>query len=280
MRLKLEMNPKTIFFIAIIVVCILVLSYIIYNQIFGKKTEIENDVPDKTKVIQDVSFDNLFDNKINMQSNANANYINKIEPTKDLVYTTYTLNEIYEGKYEIQANIPVININHEKTININREITEIFYDKVNSIIQNARNEDAQKTIYTVTYAAYLNQNILSIAIKANLKEGDNVQRVIIQTYAYNISTNEEITLKDMLDIKGIEESSVESKIRSTVEEAINYSENMSSLGFETYKRDIKSSIYKVENSNNYFVGPNESIYIVYAYGNANFTSETDIIYIK
>ena len=52
------------------------------------------------------------------------------------------------------------------------------------------------------------------------------------------------------------------------------------MGYQVYKRDLKSDIYKAENVDNYFLGPNGSIYIIYAYGNTNFTTECDIIFIK
>ena len=55
---------------------------------------------------------------------------------------------------------------------------------------------------------------------------------------------------------------------------------MALLGYEVYKRDIKSNLYKVANSNNFMMGPNGSIYIIYAYGNNSFTTENDIVYIK
>ena len=43
---------------------------------------------------------------------------------------------------------------------------------------------------------------------------------------------------------------------------------------------INSSIYKVDNVDNYILGPNGVIYIIYAYGNSNYTTENDIIYIQ
>ena len=76
----------------------------------------------------------------------------------------------------------------------------------------------------------------------------------------------------MLEIKGIDKKNVENKIKLTVQEAINYSNNMSHLGYE-----VNNEIYLVENSNNYFLGPNGRIYIIYAYGNSNFTTESDVI---
>lgn len=279
MKVKMEMNIRNICFIIIIVICILALAYGVYYQVFIKPTIGIEEKP--IPVPDDVKFDELFDNKVNLQNyDTSANFVNKIEPTKDLVYTTYTLNEIYEGKYEIQASIPLININNENAINIDREILDIFYGKINNILDRSSEEVTDKTIYTVSYTAYLNENILSLVIKATLKEGANSQRVIIKSYTYNISTNQQVKLKEMLDIKGISNDNVQSQIKKTIEDAINYSESLSSLGHESFKRNLKNDMYNVENSDNYFVGPNQSIYIIYAYGNTNFTSEKDIVYIK
>lgn len=184
------------------------------------------------------------------------------------------------GKYDIQTNIPFININHENAININKEISSVFYNKENNIIEKSKEEDAEKSIYTISYTAYLNENILSIAIRATLKEGKNAQRIIIKTYTYNLSTNEIIDLKSMLEIKGINREYVEEKIQNEIRDKIRYFENLASLGYEIFKRDIKNDMYKVDNTENYLLGPDGSIYIIYAYGNRNFTSENDIVYVK
>lgn len=276
---KIEMTPRNISFIVIIIICILALSYGIYYQIFGKKQK-QIKVPELPKQIQDIAFDDLFDNKLNLQNYQTAEYVNKLDVTKDVIYTSYTLNEIYEGKYEIQASIPMININHEKTIAMDRELLSIFYDKVKSIIEASKKENTPKTIYTVSYTAYLNENILSLIIKANLKEGENAQRAIIKTYTYNISTNEEITLSDLLEIKKINKTDVEAQIKQTVEQAKKEADKLETMGYQVYKRDLKSDIYKPENVESYIIGPNGTIYIIYAYGNTNFTTECDVIFIK
>jgi len=275
---KIEMNPKNISFIAIIVVCVLSLSYGIYSIAFNNK-EIK-EIPEEVINTPSVAFDELFNNSVNLQDSKVVDYANKINHAKEIVYTTYTLNEIYEGKYEIHVEIPFININNEKVTKIDKEITSIFYDKVNSIIKESKEENSNKTIYTVSYTTYINENILSLAIRATLKEGDNPQRVIIKTYTYNMSTNEEIKLEEMLRIKGVSIEHAESEIKAKVQEAVNYANSLASLGYEAYKRNIKDDMYKVENSDNYFLGPNSNIYIIYAYGNSNYTSENDIVYIK
>lgn len=279
MKLKIEMNLKNICFIAIIIICIFSLSYGIYYQIFIKPNkDIAPIIPEVTN--PEEKFDELFDNKINLQGYLEENFVSKSEASKELVYTAYNLNESEGDKYEIQASIPVINIENENAKNINNEIINIFYDKLVSIIENSKQENSKKTIYTVSYTAYLNENILSLAIKSNLKEGTNSQRVIVKTYTYNISSNKEMKLKEVIDIKKVDKTSVENKIKEVVQEAIQYSENLSSLGYTIYKRDIKNQMYKVENSNNYLVGENGDIYIIYAYGNLNFTSEKDVVLVR
>lgn len=36
-------------------------------------------------------------------------------------------------------------------------------------------------------------------------------------------------------------------------------------------------MYKLENTDNFILGEKSHLYIIYAYGNNNFTSETDLI---
>ena len=46
---------------------------------------------------------------------------------------------------------------------------------------------------------------------------------------------------------------------------------------QVYIRDLTSDIYTVDNANGYFLGPDGKLYIVYAYGNGEYTSKMDII---
>ncbi len=277
--MKMEIKIRNICFAIIILICIFALTYGIYHQIFGDQNTEINIVEPGTVIAPEVDFDDLFDNSMNYQEYTGADYINKIKPDAEAVYTIYSMNEIFGDKYEIHANIPAINVNQENVRNIDREILNIFYNKLNSIISNAEKDNTAFTIYTVNYTAYLNENILSLVIKANLKEGDNAQRVIIQTYTYNLSTNKQIDLKEMLEIKGKSVDAVQKDIKDRIQEYINYANNMSSLGYDTFKRNINDQMYNVDNSSNYLLGPNGKIYIIYAYGNSNYTSEHDVVVI-
>ena len=48
-------------------------------------------------------------------------------------------------------------------------------------------------------------------------------------------------------------------------------------GYPVYERNLESEIYKIENITNFFLNEEGKLYIVFAYGNQNFTSEFDIV---
>jgi len=275
------MDIRKILIIVIIVICIFALGYGVYYQVFksnepdiNRKNNVEH-----TPVADIVDFDKVFDDKMNYQGYSINDPI-KADQTKELVYTNYTRTEIFEEKYDIKVNIPVININNEKIANINKEIDAIFQEKVNSIMANKTSSVVAPTIYTVDYTAYLNENILSVVIKSMLKEGNNAQRLIIKAYTYNLSTNEIIPLSSILTIKGIDKQMVQQEIRKEIRQSINQTDNLAALGYTVYERDMTNAMYDVENSNSYLLGPNGTIYIIYAYGNTSYTSEKDIVVIK
>lgn len=272
------MDVRKIMIIIIAVICVVALGFGIYYEVFKDEIKVNqnNNNTAGEKIETDAKeFDDLFDSNMNYQG-YNINDQVKIDQTKELVYTNYTLTEIYEHKYDIKVNIPYININSEKIANINKEINAIFQEKVNNIIAN-KDKGTAASIYTVDYTAYLNQNILSIVIKSTIREGGNVQRLIIKAYTYNLSTNEVIPLSNMLEIQSKDSQIAEASIRRVIQESISYTDNLAALGYTVYERDINSSMYKVENSNNYFLGPNNTIYVIYAYGNSSFTSEKDVV---
>ena len=50
------------------------------------------------------------------------------------------------------------------------------------------------------------------------------------------------------------------------------------MGYDVFSRDLNSKIYKIENIENYFIY-NNILYIIFAYGNEEITSEMDLIVI-
>ena len=149
----------------------------------------------------------------------------------------------------------------------------IFVNKIDDIIKNSK----VYTVCNITYTSYINNDILSLAIMATLKEGDNAQRVIVQAYNYDLATGKDVTISDILTIRGLDTSVVNKKINSVVKKAASDASSVSASGYNIYQRDTASDIYDVTKVDNFMQGPNGELYIIYAYGNTSFTSEMDII---
>lgn len=272
----MKINLRTIGFGAVIVICIVAINYAIYWQFFRDATPLPKEEETPKNEISNTelakNFHTIFTNSLNYQNNT-VREITKIQNGKDIVYSNVTKKEKIDNRYDININVPYVNIANETIKKFNEKIDEIFHVKANDIIATANNN----TIYSVEYAGFINANILSLVIKSTLKEGNNPQRVMIQTYNYNLSTNEELSLSQILEIRALQTSVVEQEIKATVVEANKQAETLKQLGYKVYTRDLNSTIYKIENTTSYFLGENGKLYIIYPYGNSNLTSEMDIV---
>lgn len=269
------MNWRKIFVISIIVICIVCINLAVYLKIIEKDTTKEQQEIIIDTVALTENFENIFDNTIDTQNN-NIQSAKKQDTSKDLVYSTYTKKEKQEKKYDIDINIPYINIEHENIKVINQEIEELFYKKVANIIGKTDNIE---TIYNVKYKAYVNDNILSLVISSNLKESSNSQRLIIKTYNYNISSNEILNMDQILNYRGLNTKNVQTQINKVIQEAAKTSEAYQKLGYQKYLRNLNDEMYKVENTKVFFLGEGKSIYILYPYGNSNYTTEMNLVVI-
>jgi len=119
---------------------------------------------------------------------------------------------------------------------------------------------------------------LSVVIHSNLKEGTSAQRVIVETYNYDLRNNKEISLEEVLRIENIEPEQMQNKIKSEIEIEQKKVEDLKNLGYSIYSRDAENDRYKIENSKQFYL-TNQTLYIIYAYGNDTFTSEMDLVVI-
>lgn len=275
------MNTKTIryiLYVVIIIFCVVAIGLGVYAQFFTKEPVQDaygNDISAGGNIVtaQDVnqSFIDLFTNEF--YSNYDESTIAKVDDTKELVYTFYSDNQTVEGKYSMNINIPVINIQSDVVTGFNNLTQSIFVDKINSVMAGT----SVYTIYNLDYTAYVNNNLLSVAIKATIKEGDNPQRVIVQTYNYDLQTDSAVTLKEILEDRDIDETVVENRIKTVVQNASNDANKMAESGYTVYQRNVNDEMYQIDNITNFIEGPNGELYIIFAYGNNNYTSEMDII---
>ncbi len=271
--------PKTqIFcFILIMIVCIIAIVEALYYVMNGDIKENENvgdnntnDIAiSETNLVE--NFDDLFQNTFeNTNTSENAE---KITVDKDYVYTEYEKQEINSGNYEIDVNIPTININSEEVKSYNEEIKQIFQAKSESIL----NGGADRSIYSVDYEAYLNNNILSVVIRSTLKEGSNPQRLIVQTYCYDIKEMKKVEFQDIMKIKNLDTATAQDKITRQMQGKQSEAKALQDLGYPAYIRDLRSERYDVENISNFFMDDNNNVYVIYAYGNSENTDVIDII---
>ncbi len=217
----MKITVRTVIFAIIIIICVFAINFGVYWQFFRKQDD-QNENMIATNISQEElakDFKNIFDNTIDYQgSNLNISGITKIDSSKDIIYTWVSRESIVDNKYDLNLNIPRVNISNTAIEKFNEKIKELYVDKANDIITKAKtNTNTIYNVYTVEYMSYINSNILSLVIKSTLKEGNNPQRVIIQTFNYNLSTNEEITFKQMLEIKGLQEQAVKNSVLNKVQ---------------------------------------------------------------
>lgn len=278
---KEKMNKKAItLYIVSIAICILAVIVVVCSQYFGaeeldKMLAINTNKDIQKKVDEELlitGFDDLFTNQIDTyKSSVN---IKKIDDTKDIIYSYYEKQEKQDNNYDIDICIPFFNIENDTLKKYNESIQNDFVKKAENVLQSQN----KNTIYTVQYIATVEDDILSLMIRSNLKDGSSAQRVIIQTYHFDLKENKVVTLEEVLNKKGIQVAKVEEKVKQKVGEEQKKVEDLKALGYNIFERDLNNDMYLVKNTEQFFM-KNGIIYLIYAYGNGALTSEMDLIII-
>lgn len=278
---KLSGKNKFVFFIVIAMLCIMAISIGIYTQYFYKYADTDplmigiNTSSEKTAEelqLLEANFNALFTNSLKVNSE-NVNVTSKLDEGKDLLYTGYKLQNEDENYFSVNAVIPLLNINTEKAKEINKAIKAEFHDKANTVMR----QQEVYTVYNVSYVAYINNDILSVAIKSSLREGNKSEKVSIKTFCYSLSAERQITLKELVELKEQTVESVQSKIDSEIKTAYNNAKIIAAEYGNLYERDLNSDMYKVENAVTYFLTDDGYVYILYPYGNTDYTNEMDMV---
>lgn len=274
------MKSQKIIFILVGAFCVFALIAGIYTQFFvGNKgsdytqnptDNISGDSRPKTQEEIKNQLKSLFTNDF---INNSTYEVQKANDSKDIVYSAYDIQK-KEELYEVDIHLPVINISGDVPASFNKITQSVFADEASKILNKKYTE---KVIYDVNYISYINDNILSLAIKSTLKHGNNPQREIIQTYNYNLETGEKVELVDVLTKRNIVQSECQNKINQVVSKAQEEAQILVKSGYQVYNRDLSNSIYQLSNISNFFLGSTGELYIIFAYGNQNFTAEMDVV---
>ena len=230
---------------------------------FGNKSEEE-------KIELEADFVKLFNNTLD---NKEGDYKNKkSEIDKELVYTEIEKKETKVNSFDLEVHIPSINIKSDIIDGYNKEIKEIFIDFVDKIVQS----ENRNVIYTVDYTANIQNGILSVMIYSNFKEGTKAQKVIVKTYNYDLRNNKELKLQEVVGFEQLNENKIQDMINTKIETEQKKVKDLEGLGYNIYNRDIKNDIYKIENTEEFYM-TEDVIYIIYPYGNNAETSEMDLV---
>ena len=269
---KLDKKSKIVY-ASIIAICIISIIIVIYIQFFDGKTVT---TVGYLKGKSEIDYENLKAEFNNIYTNSLKNYNDKYDKlksdtSKELVYTGYTKDVTENNSYNINVQIPYINIKNSTIDGYNEEIKNLFEKKAEDILKTKN----KNTIYTVEYNACVEDGVLSIIINANLKEGSSAQRIIIKTYNYDLDTNQEINLSQLLKGESVDTSYAQSKINEEIEVEQKKAEDLKALGHSIFSRDKNDDMYKIENVEDFYF-QDGAIYVIFAYGNDKYTSEVDV----
>lgn len=285
MNLNLPKKPKTnvksvVIYTISIITCIIAIIIVGFSIYYGSDeldrlitiggSSITQEEEEYQALIAD--FDNIFQNQLEEYKTDVT--VKKINEEQELVYTYYTKNENKKNSYDMNLNIPYINIDNEIIARYNEEIKQTYEKKAEDILQTENGN----TIYSLQYEATIENDILSLIIRTNLKEGSNAQRLIVQTFNYDLKNQREITLEEMIYQKQLNLDEVQNKIDKEIESEYRRVEDLKSLGYEIFERNPEDEMYNIENTQEFFI-KDGNIYIIYAYGNEHFTSEMDLVII-
>ena len=265
----------------IIAICIIGIGVTLYLQVFkdenlGAAVGITSDSSEEEDEYNDLrsEFDTLFTNQTNnLQENLN---IEKIVDKYDIVFSPYNYQKEDENS-EINVSIPQININNNSVKAFNTKLQEKYKSTAEMFVNQVSNINL---VYTIDYVAYIQNNILSLVMRINFKEGSKSQKTKIETFNYNIAEGREVTLEEILSLKGITVDEAEEKVKTEIQKTQEKNQNLIESGYSIYQRDYTSDMYKISNAKNFLYGKDGMLYLIYAYGNDEDTSEKDIVIFK
>lgn len=251
--------------IIVLIIILVVLSLVAVGLFLFNEEQEEIARQEEEAIINaEENFKNLF---LNLEYSENKN---------EAVTLSYSMEKIAENKYDVKANVPLLNIETDAAQAVNDDINNIFGRKLLEVVK----ESTAYTKYHVDYIAYTNDNIISLIIKATLKEGSEAQRIMVKTYNYDLVENKLVTLVEYMEKTDLNKSAIQNQIINYIREKSANTDASLAQEYNLYVRDIRSEEYLIENVENYYIGQDGKLYIVFAYGNNIATETVDVIIVQ
>ncbi len=257
-------RTKKILVITLVVILIILSLVAAGLFLFNKKQDDIAREKEEAIINAEENFKKLFEN---LEYSENKN---------EAVTLSYKMEKIEEGRYDVKAHVPLLNIETDTANAVNDEITNIFGKKLLEVVK----ENTAYSKYHVDYITYTNNNIISLIIKATLKEGSEPQRIIVKTYNYDLVENKLLSLKEYMELNSIDKNAVQAQIINYIRGKSENTDTALAQEYNLYIRDVRSDEYLIENIENYYIGQDGKIYIIFAYGNNNATETVDVVIVQ
>lgn len=275
---KLNGKNKVIYFVVLFLICVVAICIAIYVQYFYKYYDTDplmlgihigaKKTNEEFATLKS-NFNSLFTNEVHI--NSENLKVDKINTSQNVVYTYNKVQNQDENYYDVDVKIPALNINNEVAKEINTSIIEKFDKKAKEIMTKAEGY----TIYHVDYVAFVNNGVVSIAVREKSKIGSKGETVTVTTYNYSIPDKAEINLNDLIQLKETDKDTVQAAITSSIE-TVAEKNNDVAKEYGGLVRNPEDKMYKVENSKKYFLTDDGYVYIIYDYADKN-TNEIDVV---
>ena len=272
-QLKEFIKEKKMFLalIAILLICSVAIALAVYAQITHQGFKISDEEKkdaDYKELKNSFISGEIFTNSINIEDTAKSdvNY-------QELIYTRFDIKDEKNGKYAIEAKVPGFKEDSKTLEKINQEIYDTFATEMLKIGDNA----TAYTIFNLDYVGYVNNNIVSLVIMCKYKDGTKAQKKIIKCYNYDIENDKLLDLQDIIQYKNLDKNDMQKKINKEIKKINSEKKTIMDQGYNVFLRDEKSGIYQVDNAPNFYLGGDNHLYLVYAYGNDNYTDEIDLV---
>ena len=140
--------------------------------------------------------DKIIEQEINIDVGKLENEFNALFNNEESEYvkTRYLVLDEKSGEFMVNATFPYLDVNTEEARKINKEIEEVFINKLVRL----GDESKVYSTFELDYTAEINENILSLMIKCVIKEGRNPKRTIIKTYNYDLENERKVELIDLI----------------------------------------------------------------------------------
>lgn len=256
-----------------VILCIIALTIIVAIVFLGEDVVDKDRVEAATeeeKIQLKTDFENMFTNNFS----GSIQDLEKNDNEKEYVYTALEATNTSQNNYTLNVHIPEINIKNDIVTQLNTEIAMRYKQELSTIISTK----GTNTIYSIEYEAHVENDILFLIIRSNLKKANNAQQMMIYTYNYDLKEQKSYTLEELIDKLGYNKADVQDLINKEIKLQEENSNSLKQLGYSIYLRNSSSDIYDIKNSNYFFV-KDRRLYIIYPYGNEAITSEMDLVII-